>query len=126
MKNTDIKSRIENNIYSLISSTCSQRIDDKSRALHTAIIKKHYNATEVTIDYFRKRLDMDLVIDDTFYNPNTINTYLPTFKANFYYLDLQDFLRSCIERDDRSIAFYASLLKSLNFLDEHHKLLKTA
>ncbi|MCL5247562.1 hypothetical protein M4I21_17200 [Cellulophaga sp. 20_2_10] len=118
--------KIENDIYSLISSTCSQRINSKANELHKAIVKKHYNATDVRIDYFRKRLVMDLVIDDSTYNPNTINTFIPTFKANFYYLDLQDFLKSCIAKDDRSIAFYASLLRSLNFLDEHHKLLKSA
>ncbi|SFW50069.1 MULTISPECIES: hypothetical protein [Cellulophaga] len=126
MKNIELKMKIENDIYSLISSTCSQRINSKANELHKAIVKKHYNATDVRIDYFRKRLVMDLVIDDSTYNPNTINTFIPTFKANFYYLDLQDFLKSCIAKDDRSIAFYASLLRSLNFLDEHHKLLKSA
>ncbi len=124
MKKLELRMKLVTQIYNLISSTCSQRINNDARALHIAIIKKHYNAIDVTIDYYRKRIVMDIVMDDIDYSPDTINTHIPTFKANFYYLDLQNFLKSCIAKDDKSIAFYACLLQEAKQKTKNmHKLL---
>ena len=65
---------------------------------------------------------MDIILDDNLYDPKTINMNLPTFKANIIFMNLKDFLKSCIEKDDRSTAFYARLLSSLNSKNRQHTL----
>ena len=55
---------------------------------------------------------MDIVMDDQAYDPKKVNTNLPTLRANLWFRNLRDFLKSCLDQDNRSLAFYASLLKS--------------
>ncbi len=82
------------------------------------LIKKHYNAAEVSIDYHRRRVEMDLVINDKDYDPKTVNLYIPTLHMNLWFRDLRDFLKSCIDSDPKSLAFYASLLRSIKAKDK--------
>ncbi len=113
MENSTVKKKITAEIESLISKSCTnQKSTDQFKSLHEAILKKYYNAADITIDYHRKRVEMDIVIDDTYYNPKKVNTYLPTLHANLIFKNLKDFLKSCIEKDAKSIGFYASLLRS--------------
>lgn len=114
MENSDLKKRIQGEMNKVISASCSQRLTTQEfNNLHVALVKRYYNAANVTIDYHRKRVVMDVILDDALYNPKTINVNLPTFKANLLYSNLKDFLKSCLEKDSRSMAFYARLLASL-------------
>ncbi len=100
-------------IENLISRSCSSRtITKKFEDLHIAIIKKYYNAVEVSIDYPRKRVEMDIIMDDNDYDPKTVNTNLPTLRLNLLFKNLKEYLKSCLEKDNKSIAFYAGLIKS--------------
>ncbi|MBU2997746.1 hypothetical protein KO500_14950 [Cellulophaga baltica] len=113
MGQISLKTRVLSDIESLIAQSYPNRkITLKNETLHIAIIKKCYNATNVSIDYHRKRIEMDIVLDDTIYNPNQVNMHIPTVRANFYFMNLIEFLKGCIVNDNKSIAFYASLIHS--------------
>jgi len=113
MENFNLKRRILLEIEGLISESCPEpKVPLKFEKLHVALLKKHYNAAEVSIDYHRRRVQMDIVMDDKAYNPKEVNTDLPTLRANLWFRNLCDFLKSCLDQDNRSLAFYASLLKS--------------
>ncbi len=113
MENLSLRGRILSELESLIvQSFPKQKIPQKVVKLHEALVKKHYNAADVSIDYHRRRIEMDIVMDDCSYDPTKVNTNLPTLHANLWFRNLADFLKSCLDKDNRSLAFYASLLKS--------------
>ncbi len=113
MEEINFKRRILLEIEGLISESCPEpKFPLKFEDLHVALVKKHYNAADVSIDYHRKRVQMDIVMDDQAYDPKKVNTDLPTMRANLWFRNLTDFLKSCLDKDNRSLAFYASLLKS--------------
>ncbi|WP_158975329.1 hypothetical protein [Cellulophaga sp. L1A9] len=115
MVNSSLKRRIISELENLISQSCPNRkIEKKHNDLHIALLKKYYNASEVAIDYYRRRITLNVVIDDTVYDPKKINTYLPTFRADIHFISLKYFLKECVEKDTRSIAFYASLLRGFS------------
>ena len=118
MENSKLRARILMDIESLISKSCSQVALDKSfQNLHKLILKKHYNATDVSIDYQRNRVNMEIVMDDQNYDPRSVNLQLNTFPANFFFKNLCDFLKSCLDQDNKSLAFYAGLLRSFTKKD---------
>lgn len=113
MENSDLKSRVLNEIESLISESCPKNTtSNKNRALHEAIVKKHYNAADISIDYHRKRIIMDIVMDDSAYDPKKLNFSLPLLRTNMIFNDLREFLKSCLDQDNGSVAFYANLLRN--------------
>lgn len=123
MKKSKLRGRILMELENLISLSCKNVARSKKyEQLHIAILKKYYNATDVTIDYHRHRIEMDIVMDDTVYNPKRANTYLPTLHTNLLFNSLKNFLRSCIEQDDKSIGFYAQLLNTFTSKETHYSL----
>lgn len=113
MENSNLRGRILYEIENLITTSCpKQNVSLQFKNLHIAILKKHYNASEVSIDYHRRRVEMEIVMNDTDYDPKTVNSYLPTLHANLWFRNLCDFLKSCIDSDRKSLAFYSSLLSS--------------
>ncbi len=120
MENSKLGGRILMEMEDLIALSCpKQKVDQKFEPLHVDLIKKHYNAAEVSIDYHRRRVEMDLVINDKDYDPKTVNLYMPTLHVNLWFRDLCDFLKSCIDRDNKSLAFYAGLIRSFKGKDKH-------
>jgi hypothetical protein len=118
MENSTLPIRIRTEIENLISKSCAnQQATDKFESLHVALLKKYYNAADVTIDYHRRRVEMDIVMDDTQYDPQKVNTYIPTLHANLLFKNLKDFLKSCIEMDAKSLGFYAGLLRTFTKKD---------
>jgi len=118
MENSTLSKRITREIENLISKSCAnQQATDKFSNLHVALLKKYYNAADVSIDYHRKRVEMDIVMDDDQYDPQTVNTYLSTLHANLLFKNLKDFLKSCIEMDAKSLGFYAGLLRTFTKKD---------
>lgn len=119
MEKTKLKGRILMELESLISRSCAKSQMTKNfQSLHRAVIKNHYNATDVSIDYHRKRIAMDIVMNEKDYDPQKINLKLPTLYTNLFFNNLCEFLKSCIDRDTRSLAFYAGLLKSYTKKEE--------
>lgn len=118
MENSNLSGRILMEMEDLIAQSCSeQKVDQNFEKLHVAILKKHYNAADVSFDYHRKRVEMDIVMNDKDYNPKTVNLSVPTLHANFWFRNLCDFLKSCIDYDSKSLAFYASLIRSFRSTD---------
>ena len=113
MENPSLNGKILVDIQNLISRSCPNRkIPQKLKNLHVALLKKHYNAADVSIDYHRKRVELDIVMDDAAYDPKQVNLHVPLLHANLLFKNLSDFLKSCIDRDKGSLAFYAGLLRS--------------
>lgn len=118
MENSNLKGRILMEMEDLIAQSCSeQKVNQSYETLHIAILKKHYNAADVSFDYHRKRVEMDIVMNDLDYNPKTVNLSMPTLHANFWFRNLCEFLKSCIDYDAKSLAFYASLIRSFHSKD---------
>lgn len=113
MENSDLKKKVLNEIENLIIKSCPKNtILKKYQYLHEAILKKHYNAADISIDYHRKRVIMYIIMDDSSYDPNKLNISLPLLRTNMIFNDLREFLRSCLDKDNGSIAFYAKLLRT--------------
>lgn len=113
MENSYLKRRILFEIENLITTSCPKKnISLQFESLHVAILKKYYNASEVSIDYHRRRIEMEIIMSDTEYDPKTVNLYMHTLHANLWFRNLSDFLKSCIDKDNKSLAFYSSLLSS--------------
>ena len=118
MRKSELRGRILEQIDRLIAQSCVPgHLSAAFQNLHELIIKKHYNAAEVSIDYHRQRVKMEIVLDDAAYDPKSINLVLPTIPANFYFKNLCDFLKSCVRDDQKSLAFYSGLLNSFTKKD---------
>lgn len=112
MEKSRLKAKILNEIENLVAGSTKQKVTHNYENLHVAILKNHYNAAEVSIDYHRKRVKMDVVVDDKAYDPKKVNTHIPTLYVNLLFKNLSEFLKSCIDKDSKSLAIYASLIKS--------------
>ncbi|PIB37840.1 hypothetical protein [Maribacter sp. 4G9] len=113
MKNSKLNEGIIMELERLIAQSCGD--EQKSRKftqLHVALLKKYYNAADVSIDYHRHRIKMDVLMDDTSYSPGKLNINLPILHINLLFDNLKSFLRNCIDKDSKSLGFYAQLLKN--------------
>lgn len=118
MEKSNLRGRILKELHGLISQSCSNEAASGTfRKLHELIVKKYYNATDVVIDYHRKRVQIDVVLDEAAYDPTKVNTHIPTFRANLLFKNIGEFLSSCIETDRNSLAFYAWLLRTFSKKD---------
>lgn len=112
MRDSRLTTRILMEMENLITkSSTRENITSRFKDLHRSILRKHYNAADVEIDYHRHRIKMDVVLNDQEYDPKTINIVVSTIPVNLFYKDLASFLRSCLSKDVKSLAFYASLLR---------------
>jgi hypothetical protein len=113
MENSNLKGRILMEMNELIAQSCpEQRKSLDFQKLHEAIVRNHYNAADLSIDYHRRRVEMEVVLDDQSYDPKTVNLTMPTLHVNLWYKNLRGFLKSCIDYDSKSLALYAKLLRS--------------
>ena len=111
METSRLTTRILTETEKLISQSCEKNpMDKKSTDLHKLLLKKYYNAAEVNIDYERHRIKMDVIISEEDYDPSTVNLALATIPVNLFFKNLGDLLRSCLERDVKSLAFYARIV----------------
>ena len=113
MKNSQLNERIIMELELLIKKSCGEKQKSKKfTQLHIALLKKHYNAAEVSIDYHRHRIEMAVLADDSSYIPDKLNINLPIIYTNLLFGNLRIFLHSCIEEDGKSLGFYAQLLNN--------------
>lgn len=95
----------------LITQSCNEnQLDKKAVDLHKLLLKKYYNAAEVKIDYERHRINMDIIISEEDYDPKTVNLALATVPVNLFFKNICDFLKSRLEKDVKSLAFYSRIL----------------
>ncbi len=112
MENSRLKTRILMEIEKIIARNSAKgKMTKKIQEFHKAIIKKHYNAIDVKIDYHRHRVKMNIIADDSMYNPKAVNLNLVTFPTNLFFRSLSAFLKSCVENDAKSLAFYSKLVR---------------
>lgn len=113
MGDLNLRGRILMEMEELIAQSCpEQEVAQDFETLHVAILKNHYNASEVSIDYHRRRIKMDILMNDQGYDSKTMNVSMTTLHANLWFRNLSDFLKSCIDYDSKNLAFYASILRS--------------
>lgn len=113
MENSRLGTKILLETENLILNSCStSAFSKKSKELHSAILKKYYNAADITIDYHRNRVSMDIVIDDQDYSPAKVNTIIATVPMSLSFKSICNLLKSCLEEDVKSLAFYARLLRN--------------
>jgi hypothetical protein len=113
MENSNLRGRVLMEIENLVNRSCpKQKVSQQFENLHVAILKNHYNAVDVVFDYHRRRVEMAIVMDDTAYDPKKVNLCIPTLHTNLWFRNLCDFLKTCIDSDSKSVAFYAILLRS--------------
>lgn len=115
MKKSKLKGKILRDFENLIALSCSNFTEsEKYQQLHVALLKKYYNAADVAIDYRRHRVMMDVVTDNGSFAAGRINTFLPLMPMNLSFDNLCGFLNSCITKDEKSIGFYAQLMKNIH------------
>ena len=123
MKKSKLNERIIMELERLIAQSCGdERKSRKFTQLHVALLKKYYNAADVSIDYHRRRVKMDVIMDDEAYRPGKLNINLPVLHTNLLFGNLKSFLRSCIDRDRKSLGFYAQLLKNFKQKEQVYSL----
>ncbi|UII77340.1 hypothetical protein LV716_06090 [Flagellimonas sp. HMM57] len=112
MGNSRLTTRILMAMDDLITESSTRKnITSRFQDLHKSILRKHYNAADVEIDYHRQRIKMDVVLNDHEYDPKKINTVVSTMPLNLHYKNLSSFLKACLTEDVSTLAFYATLLK---------------
>lgn len=123
MENSSIRGRVLMEIEKIIAqSIATGKMTKKIQDFHEALIKKHYNASDVKIDYHRRRVKMNIIINDEAYDPKTVNINLRTLHTNLFFKNLHAFLKSCIEKDDKSLAFYATLIRDFSSRGRYQQL----
>ncbi|CAN5131524.1 hypothetical protein BH23BAC2_BH23BAC2_19350 [soil metagenome] len=92
-------------VKNLISYSISNKdIDNqKFESLHRAVIKKYFEAKDVKINYMAQTVDIKLPMSNNNYTAIT-----------FECLDLNNFMQSCIKKDEQSLFFYRNLLTHYN------------
>ena len=112
MESKRLEKRILAELDRLIVESCSRKtISARYREFHNALLKNHYNAADVDIDYHRKRIKMNVITDDSSYDPKKVNQNLPILHVNLMFKNLREFLKTCLQSDRRSLSFYAQLLQ---------------
>ena len=114
MEKSRLTTRILMEIENLIdrSITKNGEPEEHLKEFHLALVKRHYNAACVAIDYHRHRIKMDVIVNDQEYNPLKVNLVMTTVPVNLFYINLEDFLKSCLGHDVKSLAFYAGLIQA--------------
>ncbi|HET8809099.1 MAG TPA: hypothetical protein VFM65_02410 [Flavobacteriaceae bacterium] len=92
-------------VNNLITHSCRGEMARTGRfnTMHRAIIKKHFNAREVFIHDDLREIGLKIEAKE--------NEFV---NVNFKCPNLESFLKSCIENDRNSLAFYQHLLTYYN------------
>lgn len=96
---------ILNEMHNLIAYSCQSNQVSMANfdTFHTALIKKHFEAIEVDIQRDIKNISLKVMVKN--------NQYV---HVNLSYNTLEDFLKSCLEDDLGSLAFYQNMLTFYN------------
>ena len=112
MENSRLGTKILMETEQLILNSCSKPMTCKqSKELHAAILKKYYNAADVSIDYDRHRVKMDVILCNQDFDSKKANLIIATLPVNLFFNNISFLLKSCLEKDAKSLAFYMRLLR---------------
>ncbi len=112
MKTT--KNDVVKDLKLLIDISCVEGEDITMFELfHKVLIRISYKAADISIDYERKRVYMNVIAEDKYYDLETLNhPFAPMMSVNLVYEDLNTFLKSCIIEDVDSLNYYYPTLIS--------------
>ena len=110
------KNPLINDIGLLIELSC----EDSSQLnlfelFHKMLIRMSYKAVDVTIDYDRKRIYMNVLAEDESYDAVLVNTFAETMSVNLAYTDLNTFLKPCVLEEGDILKQYYPFLTSSFF-----------
>lgn len=111
------KNDVAKDLKLLIDISCVEGEDVTMFELfHQLLILISYKATDISIDYNRKRVYMNVIAEDKYYDLETLNHhFVPTMSVNLVYKELKTFLKSCILEDADSLNHYYPTLISRFF-----------
>ncbi|TQD39600.1 hypothetical protein [Haloflavibacter putidus] len=89
----------------LITYSCNNQNISTERfsTFHKALLKKHFEASEVSIDIKENTLHLQILVES--------NKHV---NVNFEYQSLEALLKSCLEKDNGSLGFYQNMLTFYN------------
>lgn len=113
MKNLSPNQTIAIKLSELVSHSCTKpEVTETDRYLHRELLKSHFKASDVFIDYDRKRVILDIQVEEASpYNPKIINLFTPVVHTNLPYTELHHFLHECIEVNNSNADFYSTLVQ---------------
>tara|TARA_B100000929_G_C15339001_1_gene363464 strand:+ start:356 stop:685 length:330 start_codon:yes stop_codon:yes gene_type:complete len=105
--NSTTTPQIIDELKSLITYSIINRSEQDSnfQLMHRAIIKKYFDAKNVTINYDEQTVDLQLPVGQKKYT-----------KITFECKDLERFLKSCLKKDEKSMFFYQDVLSHYNII----------
>lgn len=107
------KSEIVSDLKLLIDISCMGSANrHRFEKFHVVLVQVAYNATDICIDYDRKRIYMDVKGEDSHGDFLVrFDQLVPTtMSVNLSYVDLSSFLKSCIVEDHKNFEEYLPFL----------------
>lgn len=77
---------------------------------HSTLIRMAYKATDVKINYHRKRIYMNVLSEDESFDLVSINYFAAAMSANLSYSSLDELLKSCFLVGDEVLKHYYPFL----------------
>ncbi|MFS4493763.1 hypothetical protein [Maribacter sp. 2308TA10-17] len=111
------KNDVVKDLKLLIDISCVEGEDVTMFELfHKMLIRISYKAADISIDYKRKRVYMNVIAEDKYYDLETLNhPFAPTMSVNLVYKDLNTFLKTCVIEDVEGLNYYYPTLISRFF-----------
>ncbi|TMM57966.1 hypothetical protein FEE95_00630 [Maribacter algarum] len=111
------KNDVVKDLKLLIDISCVEGEDlTMFELFHKMLIRISYKAADISIDYDRKRVYMNVIAEDKYYDLETLNhPFAPMMSVNLVYKDLGTFLKTCIIEDLDSLNYYYPTLISRFF-----------
>ena len=105
MKNNLDQQIIMNEMRNLISFSCKSPGEQNTgfENLHCAILKKHFNAKDVRIDYVDKTINLNMYVEHAVKKSKYIN-------VDMKFKDINTFLLGCLDQENQDIMFYKNIL----------------
>lgn len=96
---------IMNEMKNLITYSCSESNGQGTgfENLHTAILKKHFNAKDVKIDYDNKTINMNMFVEHSVKKSKYLN-------VDMKFKDIYTFLMGCLDYEQQDFLFYRNIL----------------
>jgi len=121
MKTT--KRDIVTDLKLLIDISCEDINNQNTfKEFHHILIRMAYKATDVKLDYERKRIYMNVLSEDESFDLVSINQFANSISVNLAYDKLDEFMKSCILVSTEVLKHYYPFLTS-GFNNRKNKLL---
>jgi len=112
MKETNIKTDLK----LLIDISCAESKTQKLfNEFHSMLLRMCYRATNVSINYEAKRVGMQVLTEDEFYDGTKENEFAESMAAEIKYHDINTLLKCCINIDEEVLKYFYPFLKSSFF-----------